>query len=236
MTRRRWIADEVSGDRALISGDHAGHLAKVLRAKVGQEFDIATGSEIRRGRISQIAVDRVEFDLGERIASPTPSVITVALSIFKFDRMEWAIEKCTELGVAKLVPVIAGRTEPHLASAAPKRVERWQRIARAAAEQSRRVSPPEIASPVKLAELIAFASDARVVLSEVECETALRDAVPQQATSLTLAFGPEGGWKDDELASFASAGWKSASLGPTILRAETAIISGVAVAASILQH
>ena len=229
MTRRRWIADEVSGDRAIITGEHARHLAQVLRAKVGQEFDISTGSEVRRGCVARVAQDRVEFDLLDRIVTPAPSAITVALSIFKFDRMEWAIEKCTELGVAKLIPVVAARTEPHLATAAPKRVERWQRIASAAAEQSRRISPPEISSPLRLVDLIASVSGRRIVLSEIEADVTLKEAIPQQAPSLALAFGPEGGWKDDELASFVSAGWTSASLGPTILRAETAIIAAVAV-------
>lgn len=235
MTRRRWIADEVSGNRAVIAGEHARHLAQVLRAKVGQEFDISTGSEIKRGRVSQIAADRVEFELGDVLAHPSASAISVAISIFKFDRMEWTLEKCTELGVAKIIPVIAARTEPHLATAAPKRMERWQRIARAAAEQSRRVSPPQIAVPVKLGEVIASTSGARIVLSEGEASVTLREALPQQAASLMLAFGPEGGWKDDELSAFASAGWTSASLGPTILRAETAVIAAVAIASSMLQ-
>lgn len=234
MTRRRWIADKVFGDRAIIVGDHARHLAQVLRAKVGQEFDISTGSEVRSGRVSHIALDRVEFDLGNHVAVAVSATITVALSIFKFDRMEWAIEKCTELGVAKIIPVIAARTEPHLATAAPKRIDRWERIARAAAEQSRRISPPEISSPFRLGELVASAPGPRIVLSELESDITLREAIPQQVPSLTLAFGPEGGWKDEELASFASAGWTSASLGPTILRAETAIIAAVAVTASIV--
>ena len=235
MTRRRWIADEVSGNRAVILGEHARHLAQVLRAKLGQEFDISTGSEVRRGRISKVADDRVEFDLGEQVVSSSPSVITVALSIFKFDRMEWAIEKCTELGVAKLIPVIAGRTESYLIASAPKRLDRWQRVAHAAAEQSRQLSPPEISAPLKLGDLISSVQGTRIVLSEIEAQVALRDAVPDSASSLTLAFGPEGGWKDDELAVFAVAGWTSASLGPTILRAETAIIAAVAVVSSILQ-
>ncbi len=112
MTRRRWIADEVSGNHATLTGDHARHLTQVLRAQIGQEFDISTGKEVRRGRISGVTPDRVEFELGEVVAHPVESAITVALSIFKFDRMEWAIEKCTELGVARIIPVIAGRTEP----------------------------------------------------------------------------------------------------------------------------
>ena len=87
--------------------------------------------------------DRVEFELGEEIATASSAQVTIALAIFKFDRMEWAIEKCTELGVARIVPVIASRTETHLATAAVKRAERWRRIALQASEQSRRISPPK---------------------------------------------------------------------------------------------
>ena len=139
MTRRRWIADEVNGDSAALVGEHAAHLARVLRAEVGQEFDIATGTEVRLGTIISISADRVEFALGlaravKATPTPTPTPkITLALAIFKFDRMEWAIEKCTEIGVARIIPVIARRSDAHLASAAAKRRERWERIVRQAA-------------------------------------------------------------------------------------------------------
>ena len=96
MTRRRWIADEVSGDRAALTGDHARHLSQVLRARVGQEFDIAVAGEVRRAKISSIEPERVDFALGEVIAQPTVFSITIALSIFKFDRMEWAIAQNSE--------------------------------------------------------------------------------------------------------------------------------------------
>src|ERR1700683_3149709 len=99
MTRRRWIADEVAGDTAALVGEHAAHLARVLRAEVGQQFDIAAGDELRRGTITTISPDRVEFTLGNKLfgrlksaGSSTPN-ITLVLAIFKFDRMEWAIEK-----------------------------------------------------------------------------------------------------------------------------------------------
>ena len=235
MTRRRWIADEISGNHAALIGEHARHLAQVLRARVGQEFDISTGSEVRCGRISSIQPNRVEFELGGPIthAAAGPQ-IAVALSIFKFDRMEWAIEKCTELGVARIIPVIAARTEAHLASVAQKRAERWQRIAQHAAQQCRRIAPPEISSPVKLKDLLAMNTPVRVVLSEVAKEVMLADAVPPGSESLVLAFGPEGGWKEQELASFKESGWTAASLGPTILRAETAAIAAVAVCQSVL--
>jgi len=235
MTRRRWIADEVSDNRAALTGDHAHHLAQVLRAQVGQEFDISTGREVRRGRVTGIHPDRVEFELGEVVAHSTESGITIALSIFKFDRMEWAIEKCTELGVERIVPCVAGRTESHLAAAAGKRVERWRRIAHQAAEQSRRISSPEILAPVKFDDLVAIAADVRIVLAETEEDLLLKDVVRQDAGTMILAFGPEGGWKPQELAAFRDAGWTLASLGGTILRAETAVIAAVAVTASLAE-
>jgi 16S rRNA (uracil1498-N3)-methyltransferase len=236
MTRRRWIADEVSGNNAALIGPHAEHLSRVLRARVGQEFDIAAGSDVRRGRITRIEPDRVEFDLGKVIPVSSVPQITLALSIFKFDRMEWAIEKCTELGVARIVPVIARRTEPHLATAALKRVERWQRIVRQAAEQSRRASPPEVSQPIKLKDALTLPANARILLSESEKDVTLRDALQSAASDAVLALGPEGGWTDSELDQFRDAGWLFASLGGTILRAETAAIAAVAVTVSELQR
>jgi 16S rRNA (uracil1498-N3)-methyltransferase len=236
MTRRRFIADEVSGDRAALIGEHADHLVRVLRARVGQDFDIATGSTVRRGRISFVSDARVEFELGEEISRARQAKITLVLAVFKFDRMEWAIEKCTELGVARIVPIIARRTDAHLAAASAKRVDRWQRIARQAAEQSRRAAPPEIAVPVKLAAALDQAGALRIVLAESEEQTLLRDVVKPQtaADGIVLAVGPEGGWTESELQSFRQSGWTSASLGNTILRAETAAMAATAVVASAL--
>src|SRR5208282_5743566 len=129
--------------------------------------------------------------------------ITLALAIFKVDRMEWAIEKCTEIGVARIIPVIARRSDAHLATAAVKRHERWQRIVRQAAEQSRRAAPPEVASPVKLKDLVGVLPAGvvtRIVLAESLAESAedtrLGDALPSTATDVVLAIGPEGGWAD----------------------------------------
>ena len=98
MTRRRWIADEVRDNRAYLFGSHAEHLSRVLRARVGQEFDISAGDQLRRGRVLSVADDRVEFELGELVEAASAPPITVLLSVIKFDRMEWAIEKLTELG------------------------------------------------------------------------------------------------------------------------------------------
>jgi 16S rRNA (uracil1498-N3)-methyltransferase len=238
MTRRRWIADEIHGDTAFLTGEHASHLTRVLRAQIGQEFEIATGTTVRDGRITSISDDRVEFALaGELPLKPVANLI-LALAIFKFARMEWAIEKCTEIGVARIVPIIAHRTDSHLASAAAKRHERWQRLARQAAEQSRRAAPPEISSPIKLKELGsagALSGATRIVLAETERHTRLRDILQPSEANVVLAAGPEGGWTEDELKWFHQSGWTSASLGDTILRAETAAIVAIALALDVLR-
>jgi 16S rRNA (uracil1498-N3)-methyltransferase len=233
MTRRRWIADEVSGDHAALVGDHARHLVRVLRARVGQEFDIVAGAIARLGRIASVTDDRVEFELGEELTAMSAANLTLLLAIFKFDRLEWAIEKCTELGVKRIVPVIARRTEAHLASASEKRVERWRRLALQASEQSRRSIPCEILGPVKFDAALGTPAKLRVVLSETEQKTRLRDALTDaELTEIALAIGPEGGWTEDELRLFQTGGWISATLGPTILRAETAAIVATALAIS----
>jgi 16S rRNA (uracil1498-N3)-methyltransferase len=248
MTRRRWIADEVSGDTAALLGEHAAHLSRVLRAEVGQEFDIATGDEVRRGTITTISDERIEFALGTKglhslkLGLPgTAPKITLALAIFKFDRMEWAIEKCTEIGVARIIPVIARRSDAHLASAAVKRHERWVRLVRQAAEQSRRAAPPEVTAAVKLKDLDSVVGEGqtRVVLdeslAESENENRLADVLPSGSSEVTLAVGPEGGWADGELSGLYESGWIAASLGNTILRAETAAIVATALAFDALR-
>ena len=256
MTRRRWIADEVSGDTAALVGEHAAHLARVLRAEVGQEFDIVAGSEVRRGTITTISnfnsnsEDRIEFALGKKIdwfnSKLAIPAITLALSIFKFDRMEWAIEKCTEVGAARIIPIIASRTDAHLASAAAKRHERWQRLVRQASEQSRRTATPEILPPIKLkalADTSVLPANflTRIVLTETlagsEDACNMSDVLQSCCNhDVVLAIGPEGGWTDEELAWFKKTEWQAASLGDTILRAETAAIVAIALALEALRN
>ena len=248
MTRRRWIAEEVDGNTAALVGAHAAHLVRVLRAEIDQEFDIATGDTVRRGRIVSISntKDRVEFALGEEQALKPAAEVTLALAIFKFDRMEWAIEKCTEIGVARIIPIVARWTGAHLAAAAMKRLERWQRIALQATEQSRRSAPPEIAVPVKLKDLGSASApppnqsqtgttNCHIVLAESEANTRLRDVLRPQLGGVVLAIGPEGGWTAEELRWFRDSGWIPATLGDTILRAETAAIVATALAVDSLR-
>jgi 16S rRNA (uracil1498-N3)-methyltransferase len=237
MTRRRWIADEVSGNHAALIGSHAQHLVRVLRARVGQEFDVSTHAGLRRGRVINVADDRVEFELGAEVPVAIPLRVTVILSIFKFDRMAWAIEKCTELGATRIIPMVARRTQAHLAEAAPKRCERWQKIARQAAEQARRLAPPAIPQPMNLKEAVLLPGETRIVLAETEEEVPLKTALQPHSSEgeVVLAFGPEGGWTEYEFDLFHKSGWITASLGGNILRAETAAVAALAVVMAELQ-
>jgi 16S rRNA (uracil1498-N3)-methyltransferase len=235
MTRRRWIADRVEGDRAFLLGPNANHLFRVLRVKIGQEFDVAADGVLRSAKVVFASHDQVEFELGAEVESTALPQVTVYLSIFKFDRLEWALEKLTELGVSHVVPMIAQRTEEHLAKAAAKRVERWRKIAREASQQARRIAPPEIAEPLSLKKAIEQEQGSRIVLSEAEETVSLKAALNGCKPPLALAFGPEGGWSETELELFNAAGWRPASLGHTILRAETAAIAAAAVAMAELE-
>jgi 16S rRNA (uracil1498-N3)-methyltransferase len=206
---------------------------------VGQEFDVSANGVVRRARVVSVEGSRVEFELGDEVPLAPAPKLTLLLAVFKFDRMEWAIEKCTELGVARIVPAIARRTDAHLAAAVAKRVERWRRIALQAAEQSRRTTPPEIAAPMKLSDAVTLTGSLRIVLSESQQQLQVRDAIESQSAEreedTILAVGPEGGWTTDELQGFQQAGWISASLGTTILRAETAAIAATAIIISALR-
>src|SRR5271168_793185 len=243
MTRRRWLADSWDEATASLTGEQASHLIRVLRAQAGMEFDIVAGDRVWHGVIAGISGDSVRFNLVAEVKADPALPLTMLLSVFKFDRMEWAIEKATELGVERIVPIIARRSEKHLAQAAAARVERWRRIAREAAQQSRRSDTAVIADVMPLKAAAREAPDAlRLLLAEREQRTMLRDALQTLDTDsvdssrqVRIAVGPEGGWTVEEESLFAAEGWISVSLGPRILRAETAAIAAIAVVAALLE-
>jgi 16S rRNA (uracil1498-N3)-methyltransferase len=240
MTRRRWIADNWTATTASLSGDQAAHLARVLRAEPGQIFDVVAGGFLHRAEVTSVSEDNVLFTLHEELETDAALPLHLLLAVFKFDHMEWAIEKATELGVARITPILARRTEKHLTLAAPKRAERWRRIALEASKQSRRTDIPEIAVPTTLKPALEQEqSSAHILLSETEQATTLSAAlaVSRQSTgyeTLALAIGPEGGWTPEEMALFTTHHWTPVTLGPRILRAETAAIAAIAIASTHL--
>lgn len=243
MTRRRWIADTWDEATASITGDQATHLSRVLRAQPGMEFDIVAGERVFHATIAAISPESVRFNLIAEVASDPALPVALLLAVFKFDRMEWAIEKATELGIARLIPVITRRTEKHLAQVAANRSERWRRIALESAKQSRRSDVPVIEDALPLKSAVGREGEAlKLLLAEQERATTLRDALgsalkdaKDELPEIRLAIGPEGGWAPEEEALFDDEGWKAVTLGPRILRAETAVISALAITASMLE-
>jgi 16S rRNA (uracil1498-N3)-methyltransferase len=236
MTRRRWIADTCSGTTATLKGEQAAHLARVLRAQPGQVFDVVANGFLHRAEIVTASEDEVVFTLHEELEAEAALPVHLLMAVFKFDHLEWGIEKATELGVARITPVIARRTEKHLAQAASKRVERWRRIVREAAQQSRRSDVPVVDEPVQLKAALAMVEvGTKLLLAETEQENSLGSELASRQVSgsadrsVALAIGPEGGWAPEEMQLFAANGWKSVTLGPRILRAETAAIAALVV-------
>jgi 16S rRNA (uracil1498-N3)-methyltransferase len=141
--RRRFFVEQFDGQRALVEGAKAHHLGRVLRAQVGQMYELSDGARVVLGRIESVGRDRVEFALLEELPGNEPRLqVTLLLAVVKFDSFEWAIEKATELGVSAIVPLAAARSEKGLLAAAEKRSERWEKIILEAAQQSRRVRLP----------------------------------------------------------------------------------------------
>jgi 16S rRNA (uracil1498-N3)-methyltransferase len=270
--RRRWIADTWSPQsghpaHATLTGEQAAHLSRVLRAQPGQVFDVVASGFLHRAEITAVSDAEVLFILHEELEADAALPIHLLLAVFKFDHFEWAIEKATELGVARITPILARRTEKHLALASEKRVARWRRIALESSKQSRRTDIPEIADPTPLvAALIHETAPLRILLSETEQSLTLTSALtsnlgapglasetwdsatearvphPSQLHrdgwdvrgSLALAIGPEGGWTPEEMSLFATHAWTHVTLGPRILRAETAAIAAIAIASAHL--
>lgn len=229
--RRRFFVEAFDAGRAVLTGEAAHHLGRVLRAEPGQLYELSNGSEVWLSRIESASRDRVVFSLIEPIPARSSSLDkTLLLAVVRFDAFEWAIEKATELGVNRIVPVAAARSEKGLLTAAGKRAERWKKIVFEASQQSRRVRLPmveAVAGPEA-----AFGRDRaglKIMLSERPAATPLRNILEgPTAAAVVLAVGPEGGWTEAEFLAAQQSGFKEASLGPLILRTETAVTASLA--------
>jgi 16S rRNA (uracil1498-N3)-methyltransferase len=237
MTRRRWIADTFTETTASLTGDQAVHLARVLRAEPGQVFDVVANGFLRRAEVRSVSEREVVFALGEELEAEAALPVHLLLAIIRFEHYEWGLEKVTELGAARITPVIARRTEKHLAQAAGKRTERWRKIVRESAQQSRRSDVPAVDDPLPLKGALGLvAAERKLLLAETEQDNTiaatLREAGPDDRVA--LAVGPVGGWTVEEMSLFSESGWRHVTLGPRILRAETAAIAGLAICSALL--
>jgi 16S rRNA (uracil1498-N3)-methyltransferase len=217
-----------------MEGEAAHHLGHVLRAQSGQLYELSDGSAAWLARVESVARNRVEFALVEPLPAPLPAAeVTLLLSIIKFDAFEWAIEKATELGVTRIVPLAAARSEKGLLAAAAKRSQRWQKILLEASQQSRRLRLPILDSLARPEEAFAAqTAKVRLLLSERNDAPSIRSCFsPEnhaQTPAAVLAIGPEGGWTGEELSSARAAEFHEVSLGHLILRTETAVIAALA--------
>lgn len=226
MSRHRFFVDCFTRHQAVIQGERAHHLRHVLRVQPGQVFELSDTRRIYLARVTTATSSAVSFDLEEELPLPPPLPDLILLSaIFKFDRYEWMLEKATELGATRIVPVIAARTDPGLARAAPKRVERWRRLVLEAAQQSRHLAPPEVAGPLPLLDTLPIAPDLPRWILDATLPS------PGSATSPAnvLLSGPEGGFTDDERQAAFRHRFQPVSLGPLILRAETAPLAALSI-------
>jgi len=229
--RRRFFVEQFVGETAVMEGEAAHHLGRVLRAQTGQLYELSDGERVWLGRIESVSRDRVQFALLEALPAGHPSVdVTLLLAVVKFDAFEWALEKATELGVATIVPLATERSEKALLAAAAKRADRWRKILLEASQQSRRVRIPVLGGLARPDSGFASRKDGlAVMLSERATASPLRKVLEGQRTArATLAIGPEGGWTDAEFAAAKSSGFVEASLGGLILRAETAVMAALA--------
>jgi 16S rRNA (uracil1498-N3)-methyltransferase len=233
--RRRFFVDEVRNGQAHIAGDEAKHLTKVLRVEAGQRYEISDNRNVYLAEIQKAHKGEVVFGALEKLP-PEPERVHIALfaALIKFDHFEWMIEKATELGVSEIVPVIATRTERGLDRAAVKRVERWRRIALEASQQSRRAFLPEVADAIPFGKILDQ-SGYRFALDEEPGGPSLLAALPGARTAadtVAILVGPEGGWTETERSAFVAAQWTRVTMGPLILRAETAAMAAVSVVAN----
>lgn len=245
MTRRRFFAPpdafNLHQGHVTLSADEARYLREVLRLRTGDEVFVFNGEgkefsciveESRRENAKLKVIKEVEP------ARPdSPLILELAIALLKGEKFDLVVQKATELGVARIIPVVTKHADIRLRdeSDATKRGERWQRIALEAAKQSGRSVVPEVARVVAFDDLIQRPEGTQnLMFSERDGESltnAFKD-IGANLLSITALVGPEGGWADEEIASARNAGWTVVTLGGRTLRAETAAIA----VTTLLQH
>lgn len=269
MTRRRFYAppETFSPDRRLakLCAEETRHLRNVLRLKSGDEIFLFDGAGKEfQGQVQTVARDSTEVSVSQQVDAAQPESdlnLTLAVALLKGEKFDLVIQKATELGVTRIIPVITARADVRIKSEddAERKRTRWQRIVLEATKQCGRAHLMKIETPAMFSDLVrrgeTDSSVARVDASE-DAGAPVKAALPgsvvrmmfaeRQGASLaealaddkngprtvTALVGPEGGWADDEIEQARHAGWKIVTLGGRILRAETAAIA----IATLIQH
>ncbi|MBZ5494788.1 MAG: 16S rRNA (uracil(1498)-N(3))-methyltransferase [Acidobacteriia bacterium] len=241
MPRRRFFIPQnsIQDATAVLSPDQAHHLRDVLRLRPGEQVELFDGKGL--GYSGTVEYHGTEIRIGSLKCIGPPEEcgipLVLAAALIKPDRFEWVLQKGTELGVDRFLPLETRFAAVHIPPAKLEaRLERWRRIIREASKQSRRLTVPDIQVPLPLDALLAlrvYATCARFMLHEKASER-LKPCAPE-GSAVLLCVGPEGGWDDAEAQAAERAGFRLVSLGSRILRAETAALAAVSVFQFLLQ-
>lgn len=214
----------------------AHQLSKVLRLQSGAMIQLLDGEgneyDVRLVAVQSHYAAGEVLEARQNRAEPTTELTLYQCSL-KADKFEWVLQKGTELGVSRFVPVISERSIVRPAAALRKKYERWQAILREAAEQSGRGSIPQLFDPLDWPTAVTQAAGLRLLPWEAEQKTAphlystgIQQTI-QRSSAISILIGPEGGITTEEAAAAQGRGWQTVSLGPRILRAETAALAAI---------
>lgn len=231
---QRYFIEQFEEGRAIITGDDAKHISKVMRMTAGERVIVVADNEAHICSITSVEQNITVEQTGEVVASPEmPVHVTIACGLPKGDKLELIAQKGTELGMYALLPYAAERSIVKWDDKkAKKNQERLQKIAKEAAEQSHRTHIPTVDMPISFKQLVARLSDYDVIFiaDEEDAKVAertrfadkLKNVYDNKSESILCIFGPEGGISRAEVDALRAAGAQVMSLGPRILRAETA--------------
>jgi len=225
MSDRFFVSPPIAGDRAVLAGDEARHLAAVMRVQIGDEVVLFDGSGVEfTARVTATRKQAVELAIFERreISRELPFSLTLAVALPKGERQKWLVEKATELGVTRLTPLV---TERGVAQPVESALDRLRRSVIEASKQCGRNRLLEIAPPAIAAELFATAPQSIGRLIADPTGQSLAQVEIQTNNDICAAIGPEGGFSPAELAAATTLGWRPVSLGSRILRVETAAVA-----------
>jgi 16S rRNA (uracil1498-N3)-methyltransferase len=227
-------ASSWSEPELVLSGEEARHCSQVTRHVVGDCVVLFDGlGRQAEARIVAASKEVIRLEsLKTTLVLEPEAAVTLVQAIVKGDTMEWVIEKAVELGVRRVVPLIAQRSIVRLnAAEALKKRDKWQRVALEACKQCGQTWLPEITMPCYLPQSLELtqACTGKLISSLQSDAVGLREALPGAATTAALAIGPEGDFTAEEYQAFQQAGWKPWSLGPLTLRSETAAICALSI-------
>lgn len=221
---------DIKNQKITITGGDAVHISKVLRTEVGEILTLCDGDGTDfSAKVTACSKDSVSLDILDSYTCLSEPCILVTLfqGLPKQGKMDYIIEKCTELGVSRIVPVATIRSVVKIndKKSEEKKLERWRKIASESVKQCGRGKIPEVTDVMNVAQAIDFSKNLDLTIAAYECEkeTSIKSVLSSQSPkSVGIFIGPEGGLDDDEVKMFLSAGIKTVTLGKRILRTETA--------------